>query len=195
LDEIVLSRILEKAVRRSSALDTESLCIVAGSKCFSLRADIHVLDHGGNLIDAACIALITALQHFRRPDVTVNGDSVTVHDPRDREPVPLSLIHHPLCVTFSYYDGGNIVILDANLAEEQVREGELIITMNHHGELCQMAKYGGTAVDPYSLINWVNLALPQVQKLSNLIRSKLEEDAKRRHMGGLMAELSAENDR
>lgn len=192
---MLLSRILEKAIRRSSALDTESLCIVAGSKCFSLRADVHVLDHGGNLIDAACIALIAALQHFRRPDVTIDGDSVTVHDILEREPVPLSIIHHPLCVSFSYYEDGTIVLVDADLAEEQVREGQLVITMNRHGELCQMAKYGGGAVDGFSIITWTNMALPHVQRITELIKTKLEEDAKKRDVGGLMAELSAENER
>ncbi|KAF2675257.1 exoribonuclease [Microthyrium microscopicum] len=195
LDEILLSRILEKAIRRSSALDTESLCIVAGSKCFALRADIHVLDHDGNLIDAACIALMTALQHFRRPDVTVDGDSVTVHDIREREPVALSLIHHPLCVTFSHYNEGKTVLVDATQAEEQVRDGQVIITMNRHGELCQIAKYGGAAVDAYSIVNWSNMALPQVQTLSELIKAALDDDAKKRDAGGLMAELSAENER
>jgi exosome complex component RRP45 len=154
-----------------------------------------VLSHDGNLIDTACIAVITALQHFRRPDVTVSGDSVTVHDIREREPVPLSLIHHPLCVTFSYIDGGSSVLVDTTLAEEQVREGQVIVTMNRHGELCQMAKYGGASVDGYSIINWTNKALPHVQNLSDQIKARLEEDAEERDKGGLMAELSAENER
>jgi exosome complex component RRP45 len=195
LDEIILSRILEKAVRRSAALDTESLCIVAGAKCFALRADVHILSHDGNLIDASCIALMAALRHFRRPDVTVDGNSVTIHSPRDREPVPLSIIHHPFCVTVSYFDGGKLSIMDANHAEEQVRDGQVIITMNRHGELCQMAKYGGVATDPYDIINWTNKALLQVQMLDEFVKSKLEEDSKKRDVGGLMAELSAENER
>jgi exosome complex component RRP45 len=192
---VILSRILEKSVRRSSALDTESLCIIAGSKVFSLRADIHVLDHDGNLTDGSCIALIAALQHFRRPDVSVEGETVTIYDPREREPVPLSLLHHPLCVTFSYYDSGKIKLVDATLAEEQVREGQVIITMNRHGELCQIAKFGGMPLDAVHMINWTNHALLNVQSLSSTIQAALDRDAKSRDVGGLIAELSAENDR
>jgi exosome complex component RRP45 len=176
-------------------LDTESLCIIAGAKCFSLRADIHILDHDGNLIDASCVALIAALQHFRRPDVSVEGEDVTIYDIREREPIPLSMLHHPLCVSFSYYDGGEILLVDATQAEEQVREGEVIITMNRHGELCQIAKYGGVPIDAFAIINWTSIALLKVQELSKFIQSKLDEDAKRRDAGGLIAELSAENDR
>jgi exosome complex component RRP45 len=194
-DEVILSRILEKAIRRSSALDTESLCIIAGAKCFSLRADVHVLDHDGNLIDASCVALVAALQHFRRPDVEIEGERVTVFTSREREPVPLSMLHHPFCVTFSYFDGGNIMLLDATFAEEQVREGEVIITMNRNGELCQIAKYGGVPVDALALVNWTNMALTKVKEMNEVVQQSLESDAKKRDAGGIAAELRSENER
>ena len=76
--EIMLSRTLEKAIRRSGALDTESLCIISGAKCWSVRADVHVLDADGGLLDACCVAVIAALRHFRRPDVSVQGEVVTI---------------------------------------------------------------------------------------------------------------------
>lgn len=193
--EMILARILEKAMRRSSALDTESLCIIAGSKCFSLRADIHILSHDGNLIDASCMSLLAALQHFRRPEVTVEGEDVTLYDVTEREPVPLALLHHPLCITFSYYASGRISLVDATAAEEQVREGEVIITMNRHGELCQIAKYGGVPVEGVTLLQWTSLALMKVQELHKFIQAKLDEDNKKRDVGGLMSELRAENDR
>jgi exosome complex component RRP45 len=154
-----------------------------------------VLDHDGNLIDGSCIALIAALQHFRRPDVSVEGEEVTIYDAREREPVALSLLHHPLCVTFSYYDSGHLTLIDATQAEEQVREGQVIISMNRHGELCQIAKFGGVPVEGVQLVNWTNQALLKVQNLSSIIQSALDRDAKSRDVGGLIAELSAENDR
>jgi exosome complex RNA-binding protein Rrp42 (RNase PH superfamily) len=36
------------------------------------------LADAGNLLDCACLAGIVALKHFRRPDVEVIGDEVTV---------------------------------------------------------------------------------------------------------------------
>ncbi|KAF2248410.1 hypothetical protein BU26DRAFT_520091 [Trematosphaeria pertusa] len=193
--EVILSRILEKAIRRSNALDTESLCIIAGLKCFALRADVHIIDHDGGLIDASCIAVMAALQHFRRPDVLVEGEKATVLSVREREPIPLSILHQPLCVTFSYFEEVDIFLVDANFAEEQVRQGEVIVTMNRHGEVCQVAKYGGATVNPLALLNCTNIALQKVKEMSKFIQMKLDEDAKRRNVGGLLAELSAENDR
>lgn len=191
----MLSRILEKTIRRSGALDTESLCIVAGQKCFHIRADIHVLDHDGNLVDASCLALVAALMHFRRPDVEVHGEEVTVFGVREREPVRLSMQHQPFCVTMSYYEGGEIVLQDATLLEEHVREGEIVISINRFGEVCQIAKYGGTPVDGMSMLACTNAALEKAKMLDKLVKSKLEEDERIRYPGGLMAELSAENDR
>jgi exosome complex component RRP45 len=53
--EVLLSRALEKAIRRSRAIDTESLCIISGAKCWSVRADVHVLDSDGDTFaDRTC---------------------------------------------------------------------------------------------------------------------------------------------
>jgi len=193
--EVILSRILEKAFRRSQAIDTESLCIVAGAKCWAVRADVHVLDFDGGLTDASCIAIIAALQHFRRPDVTVDGEVVTIYSLAEREPVPLSIMHHPICVTFSFYGNGEIVLIDASQREEQAREGEMIITMNRHGEICQIAKLGGIPMDALRLLNCTTLALEKVKDITDLISKTLQADATSRDVGGLIAELSAENER
>ncbi len=40
-----------------------------------LRVDVHVLDHDGNLTDAAGLAALAALMAFRRPFVEVGGGS------------------------------------------------------------------------------------------------------------------------
>nr|CAG8582325.1 14712_t:CDS:2 [Entrophospora candida] len=80
-EEVLVNRILEKAIKRSRAIDTEGLCILAGEKAI----DIHFIDNDGNIIDAACIAAISALSHFRRPDVTVIGQDVTIVNPTLQE--------------------------------------------------------------------------------------------------------------
>lgn len=32
---------------------------------WSIRVEVHILDHNGNVIDAASLAAITALKHFK----------------------------------------------------------------------------------------------------------------------------------
>ena len=55
-----------------------------------LRLTIHCLADAGNLLDCACLAAVVALRHFRRPDVEVVGDEVTVV-----RPVPFPHPSHP----------------------------------------------------------------------------------------------------
>lgn len=192
--EVILSRILEKAIRRSRAIDTESLCIVAGQKCWAVRADVHVLGFDGGLIDASCIAIMAALQHFRRPDVSVDGERVTIHTMEERVPVALSILHQPICVTFNLYHDGAVVLLDASNQEEQVRESEMIITANDF-EICQIAKLGGKAIDAAVTTKCFAAALTKAREINALIKKKLAEDATKRDVGGFIAELRAENDR
>ncbi|KAK4169487.1 ribosomal protein S5 domain 2-type protein [Cladorrhinum sp. PSN259] len=194
--EVLLSRLLEKTVRRSNALDTESLCLIAGQKCWSVRVDVHVLSHDGNLIDAACFAVVAALRHFKKPDTSMEGGVLTVYTPAEREPVPLSWLHSPFCITWSFFgEQGDIAVLDATWVEEQVRVGSCTISLNRHGEICQIAKLGGTPVDAVVLLQCSGVALTKVKEFSTYLDNKLVEDTKKRNMGGLMAELSAENDR
>lgn len=194
--EILLSRLLEKTIRRSGALDTESLCLIAGQKCWSIRVDLHVLSHDGNLIDASCFAVVAALRHFKKPDTSMDGETLTIYTPAEREPVPLSWLHSPFCVTFSYFgEEGDIVLLDTTWLEEQLRVSSCTYSLNKHGEICQIAKLGGTPIDAPLFIQCAQTALNKSKELSDFIDRKLAEDAKRRDKGGLMAELSAENDR
>ncbi|KAK5080902.1 3'-5'-exoribonuclease [Lithohypha guttulata] len=188
--EVLLSRILEKAIRRSRAIDTESLCIVAGQKCWSVRADVHVLDFDGGLTDACCIATMAALHHFRRPEVSVEGERVTIHTMAERVPVPLSILHSPICVTFSFYADGELVLLDATAKEEQVREAEMVVTANDF-EICQIAKHGGKPVDPAIVVKCFQVAISKAREMNKSMRARLTADLAKRDIRG----QSAENER
>ncbi|KAG5912948.1 hypothetical protein E4U53_005081 [Claviceps sorghi] len=199
--EVLLSRMLEKTIRRSGALDTESLCLIAGQKCWSVRADLHVLSHDGNLVDVSCLAVVAALRHFRRPESSMEGETLTVYTPAEREPMPLSWLHSPFCVTFSFFgEGGSsaegeMVLVDATWLEEQLRVSSCTFSLNRHGEICQVSKLGGADVDAPVFVQCAQTALAKAKEFTDLVDRKLVEDAKGRDKGGLLAELKAENDR
>ena len=87
------------------------------------------------------------------------------------------------------------MLQDATLLEEQCREGEIVISMNRFGEVCQMAKYGGAPVDGLSMLTCINAAWERAKGFDELVKKRLAEDERRRDVGGLMAELRAENER
>ena len=51
------------------------------------------------------------------------------------------------------------------------------------------------SIDPLTLLKCTNIALVKAKEVNALITEKLAEDATKRDVGGLIAELSAENER
>lgn len=201
-DEVLVSRLVEKAIRRSNALDLESLCIVAGKSCWTVRADVHYLDYGGNLVDATSIGVVAALLHYRRPEVSIaDNNKPVIHSVEEKAPVPLSILHLPLCVTFAFFAAADdsedsaepVVIVDPTAKEEALRDSDLTITINKNREICQLSKPGGVPVDGVVLLECANRAYEVVVQLTELIYKRLKEDDSVRNKGN--QELRAENDR
>ncbi len=158
-------------------------------------------------MDASCIAVLAALQHFKRNDTSIEGEAVTVYTPAERAPVPLSILHQPFCVTFASFhpaiatgtghaaerDDEEIVMLDPTALEEKLADGTLTISMNRHQEICQIAKGGGVPIDALTLLNCAMVAGERVKSLDKMVKEKLKEDESRRSAGKEL--LSAANAR
>lgn len=211
-EEVLVSRMIEKAIRRSNAVDLESLLIVAGKRCWQVRADVHYLNYDGGLVDASCIGVIAGLLHFRRPDTSIDGDKVVVHDVTERPPVPLSILHVPISVSWSFIpgistksesdmedessddndeqdDGAVVALLDATAAEQALRNGEITITVNKDRELCQITKAGGAQLSTATVSRFTQKAFEIAKSVSDLIQKELNADYKRRNHGNLGSNL------
>jgi len=173
--QVEVGRVVERGLRESRAIDTEALCIVAGELVWEVRCDIHVLDHSGNLIDCASIAVITALMHFRRPDVTVVGTEYTIHSLSERQPVPLSIHHMPVAISFAFLDEGRLLVVDPSLQEENCMDGRVSITLNADGELCAVKKSGGVAIGVEQLLECTKIAGVKATEITKYIRDRLEK--------------------
>lgn len=151
-----IQRILEKAFKTSRAVDMESLCVITGQRVWNVRVDIHILEDDGNVIDAAMLSALAGLTDFRRPDVQVSAEhEVTVFSAFDRHPVPLSLHHFPLSVSFGIYQdsNGNLVCLtDTSNLESLSQTSFMTFVMNRQGEIVHMSKPGGRAVNSEFLL-------------------------------------------
>ncbi|XP_063776319.1 exosome complex component RRP45 [Pseudophryne corroboree] len=181
---VKLNRLLERCLRNSKCIDTESLCVQAGEKVWQVRVDLHLLNHEGNIIDAASIAAIAALCHFRRPDVSVQGEEVTVYSPEERDPVPLSIHHMPICVSFAFFQQGTYLLVDPSEREERVMDGLLVIAMNKHREICTIQSSGGIMLMKEQVLRCSKVAGVKVAEITELIQKALENDLKVRKEGG-----------
>lgn len=172
---------LDKVLRRSDAVDKESLCILAGQRVWALRLTIHCLADAGNMFDCACLAGIVALKHFRRPDVEVVGDEVTVHAPTERAPVPLSIHHTPFCFTFAFFPPTSsqlipITVLDPSHLEQRLSAGSLSIALNAQREICVLQKLGGVPLGAEEVVSVVHVAVGKAKEIEKLVEATLRED-------------------
>ncbi len=190
---VEVDRVIERCLRQSRALDTEALCVMAGHKVWSLRCDVRILDDCGNVVDAACLATVAALLHFRLPEVTVltgdgtnssnsnskgdggmAGASVIVHHSFEKEPSALPIHHVPICVTFGLFSESPVLAaVDPTHREEAVMGGRLTYSINVHKELCALQKIGGLPLAPASLVEWAELASVKVSEWHALLQNSL----------------------
>eukprot|EP00736_Rhodelphis_marinus_P011310 Rmarinus@m.2562 len=168
-----IERILERALKTGRMVDTEALCILAGKMVWCLRVDVTVLDHGGNLVDGCVMAAVCALLHFRKPDVSISGEDVVVHPLEEREPIPLSIHHAPLAVTYALFEGGDLLALDPSEREEMVMDGKISCVCNVHGDLCFYQKQGGPPLSMGSILRIARDATQRVKELLALVKQSL----------------------
>ena len=172
--------ILERVIRDSNALDTESLCILADRLVWKVVVDVVVVDHGGNIIDACIFGAISSLLYARRPEFTISGQDVVVHSVEERQPVPLAIQHVPFAVSFVVFDkdgddnSGGVVVVDPGRVEEIASSGGLTISMNASGEICGLHKGGGCALDPSLILQCVKFAEKRVKELSKLLNDVMQ---------------------
>jgi exosome complex component RRP45 len=194
---VAVSRVVERSLRDSDAVDVESLCIIAGEKVWSIRCVAHVLDDGGNVTDCVSLAVAAALLHCRRPDLTVDGHRVVLHSTRERAPVPLGIHHLPICVSFDFFDADNDdefteadlyaddnapkrsrladnFVLDATTLERDACRGTVTMAFNAHGELCLINKSGGVPLTPARILHIASIAKQRAEAATSAVRDALD---------------------
>lgn len=169
-------RAIERCIRDSKCIDLESLCIISASKVWTIRVDIHALNDDGNLAECTTIAAISALAHFRRPEVTVIGNDVTVHSVEEKKPVSLNLHHMPISINLALFDQGKYIVVDPNEMEEKVCDGCYIIGMNAHQEVCFVHRRGVLLMKLLEIQQCEDVAVKRAQEVTQIIRKALDND-------------------
>ncbi|XP_067944158.1 exosome complex component RRP45-like isoform X2 [Watersipora subatra] len=180
---IQMNRLLERCIKECRCVDLETLCIIAEKQVWEIRVDVNVLNHDGNIVDAACLAAVTALSHFKRPDVSVEDGKVTIHPADEKSLITLSVQHMPICMSFSFYHSGDFLLLDASYEEERVREGHMIIAMNKHREICAEHMNGTHLLHKDQIPRCTNIAASKVITITEFAQHALLRDKVSREQG------------
>ena len=91
-----------------------------------LSVDMYCLDYGGNVADAALLALLAALRDVRLPQVRRRGPGDYVRAHKRTEPV--KLLFTPIPASFAII--GDAVVADPNEAEEDVADATFTIVLD-----------------------------------------------------------------
>ncbi len=133
-ESIETARVVDRGIRESKMIDFEKLCITEGEKVWTVMVDIHVLDHDGNLIDAASLASVKALLDAYLPKL--EDDKLIYTEKGDKLPVK----EKPVSSTFASINGKSI--LDPSYEEERVMDSKFTIVTTENGEICAIQKSG-----------------------------------------------------
>ncbi|KAF4651782.1 Exosome complex component RRP45, partial [Perkinsus chesapeaki] len=176
---------LERMLKGSSAVDVEALCVSSGLLVWNLRLDVHILADCGNVGDAAAIASIVALRHYRKADVDIE-DGEVIYRPQS-DPVPISVHHMPIPVTFAIIPSDSdmppVLLADPTSLEEGLHgnRGQLVLAMNQYGQLCSLLKSGGAPLLlDRDILPAVRLATLRAKTIIDLINKKLSDDEYKR---------------
>ncbi|XP_075216186.1 exosome complex component Rrp45 [Lycorma delicatula] len=175
-----LSRLLEKCIKESHCVDLEALCIVAEEKVWNIRVDLTVLNYEGNMVGCCSVAAISALSHFRRPDVTIDGEKVFIHTSAEKDPIPLSMHHYPVAISYAIYDNGNCILADPTDLEERNSQAELVLGMNAYRELCGIHLSGTVLQELNVLLQCAQKAANTASELVQQIKTAIENDEQQR---------------
>jgi len=177
-----LAYALERSWREAEALEVETLCLVAGKSVWHIRVEVSLLQDSGSLLDCCFLGVAAALLHFRLPDSTVIGDSLQVHAPGDKLPVPLAL--HRIVVSISFVTEDGLLLVDPSSAEEEALGGSIMVCVSAQKnggarELCG-ARQMGCLITSSLMLEATHIALEHIALLSNLVFSMVDQDWGRR---------------
>ncbi|UCB59970.1 MAG: exosome complex protein Rrp42 [Candidatus Bathyarchaeota archaeon] len=160
---IELSRVVDRGIRESKAIDLKKLCLEPGKKVLVAFIDVYVLNHDGNLIDASALAALAALLNTKMFKYEMEEGEVKVKPGY----TPLPIQNHPIAVTFAKINGKFVV--DPWLEEEQVMDARLTMTFGKDDKICALQKGGTGYFTKEQILEIANIAQEKTSEIRKLV--------------------------
>jgi len=145
IEAVEISRIVDRGIRESEAIDMGKLCVKAGEKVWAVLIDIYPINDGGNLIDASFLAAMAALKTAVFPEIEEKEKvkKVKYGELTDKK-LPLN---DDLPLTMTFYRAGSSFLIDPTTEEEESSEARLsvAISLSKKEELIHAMQKGGDA--------------------------------------------------
>lgn len=162
---IELSRIVDRCIRESRAIDVEKLVLIEGQKVYMVYIDCYVLDYDGNYFDAAVLSAVAALMTCTLPVYRVVDGRV--EPVGERMKLPLRTI--PVSITMALIK--DKIIIDPIPTEEEIADTLVTIGYDSEGVLSAIQKSSPGLLPVGIFKEMVKMGLVK----SSEVRTKLEE--------------------
>lgn len=171
-EKAVLTELLQRTAS-DGLVDLTSLLAVKGHAVWSCHCDVVVLEHDGNLADAALLAMMVALSRVRLPRCKWDEEHGALVVEEERA-LPLSLATPLYPSTFAMVGGS--MLFDPTAEEESLATSLFTLMLDASGELRSLHKPGGAPLPDGSLEACVQAAQQRLPLLAELISSSASKD-------------------
>lgn len=164
IEAIELSRVIDRGIRESQAIDLKKLCITPKEHVWSVMIDVCTINDEGNLFDASALASIAALHNAVFPKLS--EDNTVCYDEKTSKKLPL--LQKTIEVTI--HKIGQHFIVDPLSEEEKSSDARLTVALNDKDIICAMQKGGETPLTSGEIIKMISLAKEKVKELRKILR-------------------------
>ena len=158
IDAIELSRVTDRGIRESKAIDVKKLCIAPGEKAWTVIIDVVTINYDGNLFDAIALAAMAALKDTKFPEYK---DGTIDYKKKTDKSLPLEKT--PIAVTVYKY--GDALLIDPDFDEDKAYDSRLSVAVMENGELCSLQKGGAGAISVDGVNDMIQLAIKKSGEL------------------------------
>jgi exosome complex component RRP42 len=168
VDSIELSRVIDRGIRESKAIDEESLCITPGERVWMANIDVCPINTDGHLFDIGGLASLVALKAARMPAL-VNGK------PNYKEHTEQGVGLRSLPIPVTVCKIGEIVLIDPTQEEWALVDARLTVTTLEDGRLCSLQKGGDKSLTVDDIAQMIELGAAKGEELRKIALEALGE--------------------
>ncbi len=168
-----MNNLLEKTLRDSKALDTQSLCIVPGKLAWKVIIDVNIINNDGNLFDACMLSCLASWLSYKIPFLRKSSNQINIT--KNIKMINLSTLHIPLSVTFGLFDNNQRYLIDPLLKEEKCIDGIVVISANKFNEICYLHTYGSIKVERETINQLIYITKEKIFSLIKTLKEFVEK--------------------
>ena len=155
-EAIELARVVDRGIRGANMIDLKKLFIEEG-KVWCVFVDIYIINHDGNLMDAAALGAVSALKDARLPKLE---EGRVVYGEKSKKKLPITCV--PTSLTAVKI--GNYLLPDPCKDEEKVADARLTVSVSDK-EIHAMQKGGEGVLSQEEILKIVDMAFKHRKSL------------------------------